>query len=88
MYVFSGQLGFVLVGYDKRHRHGSECRGEVLCSQIPKNRRHSMTHRATQRSTGVSQEAEMGKMWAQAFSSVFHGKEWVKQGQQAQDWLV
>lgn len=47
-----------------------------------------MTHRATQRSTGVSQEAEMGKMWAQAFSSVFHGKEWVKQGQQAQDWLV
>ena len=52
-------LGFVLLKYGKRHRHGNDFHeGISSYSQIPRIRMHSTSCRATWGSTRVSQEAK------------------------------
>jgi len=56
-------------------RYRNDCHdGRSLYSQIPRNKRHGMTHRAAQGNTRVSQATEQGETWVRVFIVVFMGK--------------
>ena len=73
--------------YGKSHRHRSDCHKEEI--HIHSSLETESTSTDTQGSTRVGQEAEGEKedMWANAFGD-FQSKEWVRQGEQVEDWLV
>lgn len=56
---------------------------EILCSQIPRNRRHSTLYKgAPQGSTRFGQEVEgMRRKGGKSLNCGFQGKEWERQGQ-------
>lgn len=66
--------GFVSIKYGETHRHGNDCHDRrSLYSQIPRNRSHGTSRRATWGSTSIGQEAEreVGRAWPKAFTGGF-----------------
>lgn len=56
--LFLDVPGFVLIWYNKIHRHGNDCHEGRLYSQFPRNRRHGTQCRAIRGSIRVSQKVE------------------------------